>query len=164
VFVLSVGFHHFMCLVYDGAVGNRQFGAVNRFGRRAAEDLLALLGKSAFTFTALATEESQVRRRRSKPKEEAPPPEPSVEPLIERAQEWAAHAEEPPPPEPEPMRLEPIEDFDLSLFDKQALENIDTAAADDLFDPDRLAEIASETRRDHGPLSYDEARELGIIP
>ena len=36
--------------------------------------------------------------------------------------------------------------------------------ADDLFDPDKLAEIANETRRERGPLSYDEARELGIIP
>ncbi len=160
VFVLSVGFHHFMCLVYDGQIGNRQFGAVNRFGRRAAEDLIAVLGKSAFTFAAQPTEE---RRRRSKSKDEEPPPDEVIEPLIERAAEWVRE-QAPPEPEPEPMRLEPIENLDLSLFDKKALDNIDTAAADDLFDPDRLAEIASETRRDHGPLSYDEARELGIIP
>lgn len=162
VFVLSVGFHHFMCLVYDGQIGSRQFGAVNRFGRRAAEDLIALLGKSAFTFATAPSEEPQSRRRR-RPKEEEPPPEPVIEPLIERAAEWVSE-EVAPEPEPEPVMLEPIEDLDLSLFDKNTLENIDTAAADDLFDPDRLAEIASETRRERGPLSYDEARELGIIP
>jgi hypothetical protein len=60
--------------------------------------------------------------------------------------------------------LEPIPDLDLSLFDKKALEDLDTSLADDLFDPEKLAEIANETRRERGPLTYDEARELGIIP
>ena len=64
VFVLSVGFHHFMCLVFDGQIGERQFGAVNRFGRRAAEDLIALLGINAFTVTPSASEEDRARRRR----------------------------------------------------------------------------------------------------
>src|SRR6185369_10371442 len=48
VFVLSVGLHHFMCVVYDGQAGSRQFGSITRFGRRAAQDLIALLGASAY--------------------------------------------------------------------------------------------------------------------
>ncbi|MBC7814797.1 MAG: response regulator transcription factor, partial [Burkholderiales bacterium] len=48
VYVLSVGMHHFLCPVFDGQVGSRQFGAVNRFGRKAVEDLIALLGANAF--------------------------------------------------------------------------------------------------------------------
>ena len=67
-------------------------------------------------------------------------------------------------PEPEPLRLSPVENLDMSLFDDKLLGELDAAAADDLFDPDKLAQIASETRRERGPLSYDEARELGIIP
>jgi DNA-binding NarL/FixJ family response regulator len=160
VFVLSVGFHHFMCLVYDGQIGSRQFGAVNRFGRRAAEDLITLLGMSAFAIT-----EPAASSRRAKAQTQEVLIEEPIEPLIERAEEWAGVADEPTPmPEPEPVRLDPIEDLDLSLFDKKALEKIDISEADDLFDPDKLAEIASETRRERGPLSYDEARELGIIP
>ena len=62
------------------------------------------------------------------------------------------------------MRLEPIADLDVGLFEKDLLENLDENLADDLFDPDKLAEIANETRRDRGPLSYEEARQLGIIP
>ncbi|MBI1255973.1 MAG: response regulator [Chloroflexi bacterium] len=169
VFVLSVGFHHFMCLVFDGAVGSRQFGAVNRFGRRAAEDLIALVGTSAFAVKPSIPEEEKTRRFRAKPKEAAPVEQPEVvEPLIERAEEWTSSAEPEPQPEPEPqlVQLEPIADadFDLSLFDNQSLQGLDEALADDLFDPDKLAEIANETRRERGPLSYDEARELGIIP
>lgn len=157
VFVLSIGFHHFMCLVFDGQIGVRQFGAVNRFGRRAAEDLITLLGISAF---ALAP--------RTPPQAEAPALEHAAEDtpaeaVIERADAWV-EAEPEPLPEPEPLRLAPVENLDLSLFDDKLLGELDAAAADDLFDPDKLAQIASETRRERGPLSYDEARELGIIP
>ncbi len=165
IFVLSVGFHHFMCLVFDGTIGNRQFGAVNRFGRRAAEDLIAVLGIQAFTVPEPVPETEKTQRFRVRIQEKpAPPPEPApLEPLIVRAEEFVSPAPEP-TPEPEPMLLEPIENLDLSLFDNSALGDLDLDAADDLFDPDKLAEIANETRRDHGPLSYEEARELGIIP
>jgi hypothetical protein len=165
VFVLSIGFHHFMCLVFDGQAGSRQFGAVNRFGRRAAEDLIAILGINAFMITPPAVAEETVRRRPGKQTgklKEEPPVEAPIEPLIARAEEFTIKSE--PLPEPEPVRLEPIEDLDLGLFDKKLLDNLDTELADDLFDPDKLAEIANETRRDRGPLSYEEARELGIIP
>ena len=66
-------------------------------------------------------------------------------------------------PEPEPEApLEPITDLDLSILD--GLADLDSQAVDDLFDPDRLAEIASETRNGRGPLTYEEARDLGIVP
>jgi DNA-binding NarL/FixJ family response regulator len=167
VFVLSVGFHHFMCLVFDGQIGGRQFGAVNRFGRRAAEDLIAMLGINAFTLTPSVPETEQTRRLvpESLVAAAAQPPVEAPLPQLERAEAWAVHDEEPEPlPEPEPVRLEPIENLDVSLFDVQAFENLDISMADSLFDMDTLAEIANETRRERGPLSYDEARELGIIP
>ncbi len=157
VFVLSVGFHHFMCLIFDGQIGNRQFGAVNRFGRRGAEDLVAILGMSAFAFTMPTVDEEEPLDLESEQIVEAP------EPLIERAEEWVSLEPEL-LPEPEPIHFEPIQNLDLSLFDHLSLDNLDESAADDLFDPDKLAEIANETRRERGPLSYDEARELGIIP
>ncbi len=157
VYVLSVGFHHFMCLIFDGQIGSRQFGAVNRFGRRSAEDLVAILGMSAFAFTAPPVDEAEPLDVENEEITEEP------EPLIERAEEWSSLEPEL-LPEPEPLHLEPIQNLDLSLFDHMALDNLDESAADDLFDPEKLAEIANETRRERGPLSYEEARELGIIP
>lgn len=159
VFVLSIGFHHFMCLVFDGQAGSRQFGAVNRFGRRAAEDLIALLGINAFALApAKAPPVVEVPSQQAAPVEEA-----SAEIVLERGEEWA-QVEREPLPEPEPIRLEPVENLDLNLFDDAQFGELDLSAADDLFNPDTLAEIANETRRERGPLTYDEARELGIIP
>lgn len=159
VFVLSIGFHHFMCLVFDGQAGSRQFGAVNRFGRRAAEDLVTLLGIFAFTITPTAASDTQSTPFEPEQEVIAVP----VESLIERAEIWA-QTEPEPLPELEPVMLEPLEELDVNLFDDTLIADLDAAAADDLFDPDKLAEIANETRRERGPLSYDEARELGIIP
>ncbi|MEP7292320.1 MAG: hypothetical protein ABI835_11080 [Chloroflexota bacterium] len=157
VFVLSIGFHHFMCLVFDGQGGSRQFGAVNRFGRRAAEDLIAMLGINAFAIAQPQQAETSAAHS------SVPDAALEADPLIERAEAWTL-VEREQPPEPEPIRLEPIENFDLNMFSDTLFGELDTDAANDLFDPDKLAEIANETRRDRGPLSYDEARELGIIP
>ena len=154
IYVLSIGYHHFMCLIFDGQIGGRQLGAVNRYGRRATEDLIALIGATALQIQRPA------QPAIAAPADVAAEPEPSIEPIVERAE---AFEPEPIQPEPEPLKLEPIENLDLNIFD-QKLEAMDEELADDLFAPEKLAEIANETRRDRGPLSYDEARELGIIP
>jgi hypothetical protein len=148
VFVLSIGIHYFLCLVFDGHFGIRQFGAVNRFGRRTAEDLTALLGVSAFTLHPAAPAQPQFE-------DEALEPEPD-EPL--EAHVWD---NVPSPPVMENVQLEPLQNFDPGILDASS---IDVSLADELFSMDKLAEIANETRRGRGPLSYDEARELGIIP
>jgi DNA-binding NarL/FixJ family response regulator len=95
VFVLSIGFHHFMCLVFDGQIGIRQFGAVNRFGRRSAEDLIALLGTSAF---ALAPQQPPPEVKLFEP----PPVDLPVEPPIIRAEAWT------PAPAPQPVAPTPL--------------------------------------------------------
>jgi hypothetical protein len=153
IFVLSVGLHHFLCLVFDGSAGNRQFGAVNRFGRRAAEDLIAMLGASAFVIeppSAEAPAPTRTRRRRT-----------AAEPTAEETYEPIERPEIK-PKEPEPLRLEPINELDPSIFDQ--LEQVDDHSAEDLFDPDKLAEIANESRRKDGPIGLDQAQELGIMP
>ncbi|MBZ0289422.1 MAG: response regulator, partial [Anaerolineae bacterium] len=136
VFVLSVGLHHFLCLVFDGSAGNRQFGAVNRFGRRAAEDLIALLGAAAYRL-----EKAAPLVVPTPPAAKPTPVEETYEP-IPRAGELAA------PSEPEPLQLEPIADLDLSIFDQ--LGKMDAAAADDLFSPDKLAELAANDKQHKG--------------
>lgn len=157
VFVLSAGYHHTLSLVFDGQVGSRQLGAVNRYGRRAAEDLIALIGAGAFMVEPPApAEPRRTPRSRQKPAEAQPlqPPEPAL------TEQWDnLNSLEP----AQPLKLDPIENLDPSLFDEKKLRSIDINAADALFDPDELAQIASEMRRG-GPLSYDEARELGLIP
>jgi CheY-like chemotaxis protein len=163
VFVLTVGLNYFLCLVFDGQVGGRQFGAVTRFGRRAAEDLIAPMGEAAYK---LAPAQPVVEERPRRPKTGIlkPPPEPVQQDVIEPAAVRAESWEPAPEPPEEPVKLEPIENLDLGLFDPKQLQQLDMSQVDDLFDPDRLAQIANETRRERGPLTYDEARELGIIP
>ncbi|HYO89220.1 MAG TPA: hypothetical protein VER79_11265 [Candidatus Limnocylindrales bacterium] len=170
VFVLSVGLHHFLILVFDGQNGLRSYGAVNRYGRRASEDLIALIGASALILEAAAPEPLM---------DEVEPPEasepaPAVVELaladmapasapVSRKRKTSVRAAVTPPPE-----QEPASDFDssilLSLFNASDLQALEDHALEDLFNPERLAEIASETRHESGPLSYEEARELGLIP
>lgn len=161
VFVLSVGLHFFMCIVYDGTSGSRNFGAVTRFGRRAVEDLIAPLGASAFVVERPSLVPDASRRRRPR----ITPPaakEQTIEPTIVRAETW----EEPVAPKVQTAveipRIEPIADLDLNIFN--AALTSQEMNLDDLFDPEKLAEIANESRNGRGPLTYDEARELGIIP
>jgi DNA-binding NarL/FixJ family response regulator len=188
VYVLSVGLHYLLTLVWDGVNGRSQFGAVNRYGRRAAEDLVAMIGASAFMVEAERQERATMEMRRAAeiaaqtepeiPVVYTPPPveekrrgrrkgtdplaEParrSSEPLILRSDE----IEQVRLPEPEPLRLDPLLELNPDLLDPRLLDTLNVDA-DDLFDMDKLTDIAAETRRERGPLSYDEARELGIIP
>jgi len=86
----------------------------------------------------------------------------ALEPVAVKAEAWdETPAMEEPAVDSAPL-FEPIPELDVSIF-QQDVNALDMNALDDLFDPEKLAEIASETRRGHGPLTYDEARELGLI-
>ncbi len=150
VFVFSVGLHHFLCAVFDGQAGSRQFGVVNRYGRQAVQDLLALLGASAFVIERRSVQAEAPRRpeHRKKTTQEAE----NIEPVLVRPQIEV--------PEPEPLKLAPIENLDISIFDQ--LANVDASAADDLFDLDKLAGM-SNVGSGRKEVSLDEAEELGIL-
>ena len=154
VYVLSIGLHHFLSLVFDGQAGNRQFGSVNRFGRRAAEDLIALMGTAAYT---IQNPQPPARERKRKTE--------TVE-QVENAEgeDFAPipRSAESPPPEPEEFKLEPISDLDLSIFDE--LDNVNPEDAEALFDLDNLLDVANENRRQGGSIGFDEAQQLGILP
>ncbi len=149
VFVISVGLHHFLCLAFNGEAGNRAFGAVNRFGRRAAEDLVQLLGAAAFVIEART--ETTARKPHPVPQDEEN--EEIFQPL-----ERAGSTYE----EPEPIHLDPIEELDFSIF--ETLDNLDLADADELFDPEKLADLVEQTNRKGGTIDIDEAGQLGIMP
>ncbi len=157
VFVLTAGLHHFICIVYDGESGQRNFGAVNRFGRKAAEDIIALIGAGAFIWeTVRATAEPTVRRTMHiKPIKlddplEIPLAKAEIEP---EANEQPLLNEQP--------ALEPISDLDLdALFGDDSA----VAASDDLFDLDSLGELTQQPSQGKGKLSWDQAKEIGLIP
>jgi hypothetical protein len=155
VFVLSVGLHHFMSVVYDGQAGSRQFGSITRYGRRAAQDLIALLGASAYMIqpseapkpAAAGPTTSKSSKRKASTNE------------VEKVELELAVKPDAPAPEPEHVKLDPIKDFDVGLFDQM----LDTSAADDIFDFDKLAEMVN-TGSGRKEISLDEAIELGVLP
>lgn len=172
VFVLTVGLHHFMCVIFDGTNGARQFGAVNRFGRRSAEDLIALLGANAWIFHRPLDddeeddEEEQQPTRRSQVARKRVTAEIEVVEL-ERASLADDEASEETDDEPEPLRA-PMPQLDAipdDQFDLDAIFGEDAEVTDDLFDMDNLAQIARDesSSATKGALGYDQARELGLL-
>src|SRR6185436_14139300 len=120
---------------------------------QAVQDLIALMGASAFTIQTTPTpppEEQRLRKPKPPTQEVA-----TIEPVIVRA--------EIPVEEPEPLQLEAIPDaaFDPSIFD--GLPAMDAGAADDLFDLDKIAEMVSKGSG-RKELSFDEAMQIGVIP
>lgn len=154
VFVLSVGLHHFISVLFEGQQGARQFGFVNRFGRKAVEDLIGLIGADAFFVVPAA------------PKDELPKRQTMVTKAVESEPVELARAEiefdeEPPEPEPVIEPLEPIDDLNLDvLFD-------DTAQLEgDIFDNlEQLEELArqSDGAFQRGRITWDDAKDLGVL-
>jgi hypothetical protein len=62
--------------------------------------------------------------------------------------------------EPEPMRLDPIQNLDMNLFDQLGI--LDASAAEDLFDLDKLADLVSHTSG-RKEISFTEAIEMGVM-
>lgn len=158
VFVLTVGLHHFMCAIFDGRDGSRQFGAVNRFGRRAVEDLIALIGASAFFVQPkkAAVNEDELRHNRKKAPKIRETDEVELIPLA-RADLGSVAAE----PVIETFKLDPIENFNPDdLFGSSP--DLD---ADALFDLDDLEELVNKNIQNaKGKLDWNGAKTIGIIP
>ena len=52
IFSLAVGLHYFISLIFDGASGDRALGNVKRFGGIAVNEMLPIIGDSAFKLHA----------------------------------------------------------------------------------------------------------------
>jgi hypothetical protein len=174
IFVLSVGLHHFLAIIFDGQSGSRQLGPVSRFGRRRAEDLIGILGANAWLIQRPVMDEDeddeQRVRRKSRPQPSPSEPEdevpelaraefstgevPAVEPDIEEPAEAPA-------PQPAAPSMQAIDDDE---FDPDLLfgDDFDEAEADDLFDMDELSELARTEGR-QGTIDQDEAERLGLL-
>jgi hypothetical protein len=154
VFMLSVGLHHFICAVFDGQIGARQFGGVTRFGRRAVEDLIALIGANAFIV------QPPVRTEERKPATKARVQK-AAEVGEEAPLEPTRFAIDAPPAEPEQLVLEPLQVADdelAALFGGGG----DLAVSEDLFDLDSLEnELSGQGAK--GKLDWDQAMEIGLL-
>jgi hypothetical protein len=162
IFVLSVGLHHMLCVMFDGTQGSRQFGSVNRYGRKAVEDLIALLGADAFFIHAPVAEEPKIKRREQPKKKDTATDEDQLGLVpAEFGDGDGAGSAEAVVDESVIEQLEPIEDLNLDdLFGGSG--DSDMSLFDDL---DKLEELASESlqKSRKGTISDDEARELGIL-
>ncbi len=161
VFVLSVGLHHVMAIAFDGEGGSRQFGGVNRYGRRAAEDLIASLGASAWMIEKPQQEEV---RRKSELRQVAPVRKQEEEEDLILDTASFGESEEPEMILPE---MDSIDDDDFDLDDlfggSGGAEggDMDMSLFDDLEALEDIANAEASGRK--GTMTMDQARELGLI-
>jgi DNA-binding NarL/FixJ family response regulator/predicted regulator of Ras-like GTPase activity (Roadblock/LC7/MglB family) len=171
VFVVSVGLHHFLVIVFDGKEGQKQMGPVNRFGFKRAEELIAVIGPSAFLIIPSAPKEegAEVRRKSEQAKKVAT--QEIAIPELVRADLGASAAgkekevvvDNDPTPAMQAVipQLEAISDADFDINDLFG-GDFDEAAAEDLFSLDAIEELAAEDNK-KGTLDWDKANELGIL-
>ncbi|MBN2472863.1 MAG: hypothetical protein JXN59_19230, partial [Anaerolineae bacterium] len=157
IFALAVGLHHFICLIFEGSAGSRAFGAVTMFGRRAVQDMLQTIGDAAFELIPAddaASDQPEKSRRKSSRKRKTQEILAAETQASAEQDDASAHA----------ATLDPLpDDADLEAM-LAGIDSIDLSAVDDLFDPDKLAEIAADKEKQTAQrMSYDEAQKLGVI-
>lgn len=162
VFVLSVGLHHFLALVFDGKDGAAQIGAVRRYGSKHAEDLIAVIGPPAFLVQRSIPEEEpeEIRRKSERTKRTT---QETDAPALEKAHLGSGSATE---GEAEQVgatmpQLEAIAD---DAFDPDLLfgDDFDEASADDLFSLDALENLDIDEEK-KGTTDWKGAVTLGLI-
>lgn len=164
IYVLSVGFHYCVAVIFDGKNGARQLGAVSRYGRKHAEDIIGLLGANAW----------MIRRR------EEPKPTKEVarrSDIVQAASKTSADETEPvllergaiTTMETEAVEVPVVEQLDAipdDEFDLDALFGGSSAGSDidDLFSLENMEELAKETGQGgKGLIDFDQAIEVGLI-
>ncbi len=155
IFSLGVGLHYFVSLIFDGASGDRALGNVKRFGGIAVNEMLAIIGESAYKQNKAGLPEtesdSKARTRRRATQEMA---------AVNKVASAPARKDSAPPPVKEAPMFEPITNFDPSIFD--ALDSMDLSQADALFDPDRLA-LSLNGLGNGNKISLNDAQAQGIL-
>ncbi len=164
LFVLSVGLHHALVIVFDGQRGSRELGPVRNFGRRTTEDLIGLLGAEAWLMSAPTPQEEEVsEQRRGRVRTTVVKREEEEPVLLARADIVEEPQNALPEVETPKLQLEAIEgDIDLDLLFGDAPEG---GEVDSLFSLDVLEEELSkvEDKSLGGKLDWDKAKELGLL-
>ena len=168
IFCLAVGLHHFVSLIFDGASGDRALGNVKRFGGISVNEMLAIMGETAFKInappvgsdTAKASTGTHKAVGRKRTTQEVSPASPKTTTgAMPAANKQPASSSLPNMPMP---TFAPIADFDLAIFD--ALPGLDLSKADDLFDMDHLESLLSPISGDaDSRISISDAQAQGII-
>lgn len=166
VFVLSVGLHHFLTIVFDGKDGANQIGAVRRFGSKRAEDLIAIIGPAAFFVQPSVREpEPESIARKSDQNKKLVTQETTI-PELARANLGTSETEvvskeTNPVIESAIPQLEAIAD---DAFDADLLfgDDFDLGDEDDLFSLEALEDLDFDDNK-KGTTDWDGAMQLGII-
>jgi CheY-like chemotaxis protein len=151
LFGLALGLHHYVMLIYDGNAPPSALGNVKRFGFAAINEMLKIVGSSAFDVKPSAQQPP-----RSSDASHAAAHTTGKRRTRTRTQEMRAVQPEPPPPSRNDSASST--GFDVSLLDQ--IDVIDLTEADALFDPDRLSAVPSVSG---DRISYDDALTQGII-
>jgi CheY-like chemotaxis protein len=160
IYGLSVGLHHFVCLVFEGTTGNRALGAVSMYGRRAVEEMVKSFGPLAWEVKKQEKPAAKPKRRAERPA--APPPKPEPE---------AAAPEPAPPPKPKPKKEKAppppppeIEVDDATL--KEALSKTESVDVDAFWETLGSGgdELTGDAVANEDALSFEEALQLGLLP
>lgn len=166
VFVLSVGLHHFLTIVFDGKDGANQIGAVRRFGSKRAEDLIATIGPAAFLVQRSTPDPEPEEVRRKSERSKTLVTQETAIPELARANLGASEdelvsKETNPVIESAMPKLDAIAD---DAFDADLLfgDNFDLGDADDLFSLEALEDLDFEDNK-KGTIGWDDAEQLGII-
>ena len=155
VFVLTIGLHHFLCVMFQGQQGSRHLGMVRQLGRRAVQEVIALLGANAFMIQAPVKKSPEPKKRTpTRGTQEA-----DVVELERAAFAMQEEAEEEVEPEPS-LQLDPVGEMDLdSLFGDDMDDD------EDLFSLESMESAAKELEEQErkGTLDWDQAQELGFL-
>ncbi len=171
VFALGIGYHHFLCLVFDGKYGTKQLGAVRSYALRAAQDIIALLGAQAFVIQSpnghkRGRGEKKAAKATGRARTEAAPVAPPQAPIQVETIAWEGSAADADQgggrvdDGRERVMLDPIVNFDPALLDQ--LQALDANDVDGLFDLDNLAEMAKDVGNGN-LVSGDDAFRRGFV-
>lgn len=151
VYALALGFHYVMCLIFE-STNRRALASVMLYGRRAADQLIEIIGEDAYRVRTAEGAEDRAAPEATGPVEAARGDKRSrdaaeVEALLGQMEGEAG--------------AEAIPDFDA---DRLFGQSVDEALADDLFDPETLEDLVSSLGEDGDDrLNYDDAVNMGIL-
>lgn len=177
LYLLTVGLHHYLIMLYDGKRGSRELGNVRIFGRRAAEDLIALVGAQAWMMMQPVADEDDTQEeekpRRRRPVRSRPEPDEEDDDDLDLSMLDRARFEDDATDEAvdDAHQMDTtdltraMEAIDDDSFDPDLLfGDDDVEMDDDLFSLDKVEEIArSQPENRSGVIDDEEARRLGLI-
>lgn len=160
IFVLSVGLHHFISVVFEGEQGARQFGFVNRFGRKTVEDLIGLIGANAFFVIPTPPPAPAVREDIPKRQTITAKAVPFAEEPVELARAEIQFDDDTGTFETIAPTLEPITDLNIDLLFGDGVE-----LDESMFDFDNLDKTGKGDAGlfKKGKISWDDAKDLGVL-